>query len=57
MSSTPLRPILKYPGSKARLAPWIVSFFPAHQHYVEPYCGSPAGPLMLVMIEEAGSWR
>ncbi|HYU74860.1 MAG TPA: DNA adenine methylase [Ktedonobacteraceae bacterium] len=37
-----LKPILKYPGSKARLAEWIISFFPAHTHYVEPYCGSAA---------------
>ncbi len=42
MSSTSFGPILKYPGSKARLAPWIVSFFPAHLRYVEPYCGSAA---------------
>ncbi len=40
MSSTSLKPILKYPGSKYRLAPWIVSYFPAHEHYVEPYCGA-----------------
>lgn len=37
-----IKPILKYTGAKWRLAPWIVSFFPAHYHYVEPYCGSAA---------------
>jgi DNA adenine methylase len=37
-----MRAILKYPGSKWRLASWIVSHFPAHKHYVEPYCGSAA---------------
>jgi DNA adenine methylase len=37
-----IKPILKYPGGKWRLAPWIVSFFPEHEHYVEPYCGSAA---------------
>ncbi len=42
MSQTPLKPILKYPGAKWRLAPWIVSHFPEHQHYIEPYCGSAA---------------
>lgn len=34
--------ILKYPGAKARLAPWIVSFFPEHEIYLEPLCGSAA---------------
>lgn len=37
-----IQPILKYPGAKWRLAPWIVSFFPEHDHYIEPYCGSAA---------------
>lgn len=37
-----IKPILKYPGAKWRLAPWITSFFPEHEHYVEPYCGSAA---------------
>jgi DNA adenine methylase len=37
-----LKPILKYPGAKWRLAPWIVSHFPPHEHYLEPYCGSAA---------------
>ena len=41
-TSTPLKPILKYPGAKWRLAPWIVSYFPPHEHYLEPYCGSAA---------------
>lgn len=39
---TPIKPILKYPGAKWRLAEWIVSYFPQHKHYVEPYCGSAA---------------
>lgn len=34
------RPALRYHGGKFRLAPWIISFFPAHQVYVEPYGGA-----------------
>ncbi len=33
------RPVLNYFGAKYRLAPWIVSFFPAHEIYVEPFGG------------------
>lgn len=36
------RPVLRYHGSKYRIAPWVVSHFPPHQLYVEPYCGSAA---------------
>lgn len=28
-----------YFGSKQRMAPWIVSLLPPHEHYVEPYAG------------------
>ncbi len=37
-----IKPILKYPGAKWKLAKWITSFFPDHEHYIEPYCGSAA---------------
>jgi DNA adenine methylase len=37
-----MKPILKYPGAKWCLASWIVEHFPAHTHYLEPYCGSAA---------------
>lgn len=33
-------PVLKYYGSKFRLAQWIISYFPAHRHYVEPFGGA-----------------
>lgn len=32
--------VLRYPGSKARLAQWIVSLFPKHDSYLEPFAGS-----------------
>jgi DNA adenine methylase len=28
-----------YFGSKQRIAPWIASLLPNHDHYVEPFCG------------------
>ncbi|MEW1719805.1 DNA adenine methylase [Streptomyces sp. NPDC093109] len=30
---------IPYFGSKQSVSDWIVSLFPPHQHYVEPYCG------------------
>lgn len=34
--------LLKYPGAKWRLAPWIISHFPKHHSYLEPFFGSGA---------------
>lgn len=34
--------ILKYPGGKWRLAQWIISHFPPHKVYCEPFFGSGA---------------
>ncbi len=33
-------PVLRYYGSKFTLANWIISFFPDHRHYVEPFGGA-----------------
>ena len=37
-----MKAVLKYPGAKNRLAPWICNYVPLHRNYVEPFFGSGA---------------
>lgn len=37
-----MKSVLKYPGAKNRLAPWICEYIPKHNVYLEPFGGSLA---------------
>lgn len=37
-----MKALLKYPGAKNRIAPWIVGHIPPHKVYCEPFLGSGA---------------
>lgn len=34
--------LIRYAGAKWRLADWIISYFPEHKSYLEPFFGSGA---------------
>ncbi|MBM1170190.1 DNA adenine methylase [Microvirga arabica] len=38
--TAPTRPLLRWMGSKWRLAPWVISHLPPHDLYCEPFGGS-----------------
>lgn len=51
MTELSTRPALRYHGSKYLLSGWIISHFPPHECYVEPY-GGGAG----VLLQKSRSW-
>lgn len=44
--------VLKYPGAKNRLAPWIIEYIPEHKVYLEPYFGSGGGYFLTRLLQQ-----
>lgn len=50
MNTRPARPALRMFGGKWDLAPWVISHFPPHRHYVEPCFGGGSVLLQKPMV-------
>ncbi len=49
-----MKNVLKYPGSKTRIAKWITQFIPEHDIYLEPFFGGGAADKSFIVSILAG---